>query len=211
MEAHSRARPARYEGLNGESCSWDCNWSVRRTAKDDLKLHPYKLQKVQYLTDNKRMRIARCKRLLRWHAHLNWDNIPSLKRNCPRTYIINVCDTGVANKSFDELLKSDFNLFSDSSLVNEKQAATILSISLKAVTNGIKFCYQKFHQLFLKLFCKHSLIFRGHNNNFSRPTSDTKRSQKRWFTKPCNKCNSVTMHYLLQTKVHLLCYDSLYC
>lgn len=50
--------------------------SVRRIAKEDLKLKPYKLQKVQLLTDdNKRVRLDRCKQLLRRHVPLNWERI----------------------------------------------------------------------------------------------------------------------------------------
>lgn len=50
--------------------------SIRRIAKEELNLKPYKLQKVQLLTeDNKRVRLERCKRLLRRHAPLDWDRI----------------------------------------------------------------------------------------------------------------------------------------
>jgi len=50
--------------------------SIRRIAKKDLHLKPFKLQKVQLLTDdNKRVQLERCKRLLRRHAPLQWDKI----------------------------------------------------------------------------------------------------------------------------------------
>lgn len=43
--------------------------TVHRIAKKDLHLRPYKLQKVQLLTDkNKEVRLERCRRLLRRHA-----------------------------------------------------------------------------------------------------------------------------------------------
>lgn len=50
--------------------------TVRRIAKEDLGLKPYKLQKVQLLTDdNKRVRLERCKRLLRRHVGQQWERI----------------------------------------------------------------------------------------------------------------------------------------
>jgi len=50
--------------------------SVRRIAKNELNLKPYKLQKVQLLTDeNKRVRIQRCRQLKRRAAGQRWEHI----------------------------------------------------------------------------------------------------------------------------------------
>lgn len=51
--------------------------SVRRIAKEDLQLTPYKLHKVQLLTDdNKRVRLERCQQLLLSHASpRKWSSI----------------------------------------------------------------------------------------------------------------------------------------
>lgn len=50
--------------------------SVRRIAKTELKLRPYKLTKGQLLTDeNKRVRLERCRKLLKRAAHSNWEHI----------------------------------------------------------------------------------------------------------------------------------------
>lgn len=50
--------------------------SVRRIAKDELNLKPYKLQKVQLLTDdNKRIRLERCRQLKRRAAGQRWERI----------------------------------------------------------------------------------------------------------------------------------------
>lgn len=50
--------------------------SARRIAKEHLKVKPYKLQKVQLLTDgNKLVRLQRCRQLLRRAAPLSWNRI----------------------------------------------------------------------------------------------------------------------------------------
>jgi len=50
--------------------------SVRRIAKNELNLKPYKLQKVQLLTDeNKRVRLQRCRQLKRLAAGQRWERI----------------------------------------------------------------------------------------------------------------------------------------
>ncbi|KAJ8951631.1 hypothetical protein NQ318_012301 [Aromia moschata] len=66
-QAVSMRKIARQTGINRES--------IRQIAKEDH-LKPYKLQKVQLLTDvNKRVLLERCKQLLRRHAPLQWDKI----------------------------------------------------------------------------------------------------------------------------------------
>ena len=50
--------------------------SVRQMAKRELHLMPYKLQKVQLLTDeNKRVRLQRCRQLKRRAASQRWERI----------------------------------------------------------------------------------------------------------------------------------------
>lgn len=50
--------------------------SVRRMVKNDLAFKPYKLQKVQLLTDeNKLVRLQRSRRLIRRHATQGWEKI----------------------------------------------------------------------------------------------------------------------------------------
>lgn len=50
--------------------------SVRRMAKKELNLKPYKLQKVQLLTDeNKHIRLQRCRQLIRRAAAQRWERI----------------------------------------------------------------------------------------------------------------------------------------
>ncbi|XP_076058393.1 uncharacterized protein LOC143035330 [Oratosquilla oratoria] len=50
--------------------------SVRRMAKQKLELKPYKIQKAQLLTDeNKRVRLQRCRQLIRRAAGQQWERI----------------------------------------------------------------------------------------------------------------------------------------
>ena len=50
--------------------------SVRRIAKQELQLEPYKIQKVQLLmADNKRERLKSCRRLLGRITPMNWERI----------------------------------------------------------------------------------------------------------------------------------------
>lgn len=64
----SMRKIARETGISRES--------VRRIAKEELNLKPYKLQKVQLLTDeNKRVRLQRCRQLKRRAAGRQWERI----------------------------------------------------------------------------------------------------------------------------------------
>lgn len=66
--ARSMRKIARETGINRES--------VRRIAKYELKLKPYKLKKCQLLTDaNKIIRLERCRALLRRAGGNRWENI----------------------------------------------------------------------------------------------------------------------------------------
>lgn len=48
--------------------------AIRRMAKEDLNLMPYKLQKVQILTEeNKRVQLERCRQLKRRAAGHRWE------------------------------------------------------------------------------------------------------------------------------------------
>ena len=63
----SMRKVARETGISRES--------VRRMAKKELKLKPYKFQKVQLLTDeNKRVPLQRCRALLRRSGAQRWKN-----------------------------------------------------------------------------------------------------------------------------------------
>lgn len=63
----SMRKIARDTGINREA--------VRRMAKNELMLKPYKLQKRQLLTEkNKQVRLQRCRQLLQRAAGKNWEN-----------------------------------------------------------------------------------------------------------------------------------------
>ena len=66
-----------FESVDAKNCSEIEKYkSVRKIAKQELKLKPYKLQRVQLLmTDNKSVRLERCRRFLRRVTPLNCERI----------------------------------------------------------------------------------------------------------------------------------------